>query len=152
MINKGQKHEPSATSIGIGRCSLHQLRYVNEARGSLSVGEFERDIPFAPKRYFLISGVPTNEVRGEHAHKSCHQFLICIQGSCSLLLDDGKQRRDVKLDRPDLGIYLPPMIWGAQHSHSPDAMLLVFASEYYDSDEYIRVYEDFRRLAASLTR
>jgi acetyltransferase-like isoleucine patch superfamily enzyme len=140
--------EPSTTSVGVGGCSLHQLRYVDDMRGNLSVGEFERDIPFAPKRHFLIFDVPTREVRGEHAHRLCHQFLICVRGSCRVHIDDGQYRREIVLDRPDSGIYLPPMIWSAQHSYSPDAMLLVFASEYYDPDEYIRSYEEFCALAA----
>jgi UDP-2-acetamido-3-amino-2,3-dideoxy-glucuronate N-acetyltransferase len=137
--------QPStATPIGVGNCSLHQLRFVKDMRGDLSVGEFERDVPFIPKRYFLTFDVPTREVRGEHAHKECHQFLICIRGSCQLLLDDGQYRREITLDRPDLGVYLSPMIWGTQHSYSPDGMLLVFASSYYDPEDYIRSYDEFR--------
>jgi UDP-2-acetamido-3-amino-2,3-dideoxy-glucuronate N-acetyltransferase len=85
----GLMHEP----LGIGHCSLHEFRLVNDIRGNLSVGEFARDIPFSPKRYFLIFNVPNGEVRGVHAHKSCHQFLVCIRGSCRVLLDDGRHRR-----------------------------------------------------------
>jgi hypothetical protein len=136
-----------AKEIGVGRCSLHQLRLVDDLRGNLSVGEFERDLPFTPKRYFLIFDVSAGAVRGEHAHRLCHQFLICVRGSCRVLLDDGRDRREITLDRPDLGVYLPPMIWGTQHSYSPDAMLLVFASEYYDPDEYIRDYDEFCALS-----
>jgi UDP-2-acetamido-3-amino-2,3-dideoxy-glucuronate N-acetyltransferase len=137
---------PTATPIGVGNCSLHQLRFVKDLRGDLSVGEFERDVPFIPKRYFLTFDVPTREVRGEHAHRECHQFLICIRGSCQLLLDDGRYRREITLDRPDLGVYLPPMIWGTQHSYSEDGMLLVFASSYYDPADYIRRYDEFRAI------
>jgi UDP-2-acetamido-3-amino-2,3-dideoxy-glucuronate N-acetyltransferase len=140
--------EPSVASLGVGRSSLHELRYVSDKRGNLSVGEFERDIPFIAKRYFLILDVPSREMRGEHAHKLCHQFLICVRGSCRALLDDGRHRCEVTLDKPNLGLYLPPMIWGSQHSYSSDAMLLVFASEYYDSDEYIRNYDEFCALLA----
>ena len=140
--------EPSVTAVGVGGCSLHQLRLVDDMRGNLSVGEYQRDIPFVPKRYFLIFAVPTREVRGEHAHRLCHQFLICVRGSCRVLLDDGNYRREITLDRPDLGVYLPPMIWGTQHTYSADAMLLVFASEYYDPSEYIRSYDEFCALAA----
>ena len=141
--------EPTVVDIGVGGSSLHQLRYVEDIRGDLSVGEFERDIPFVPKRYFLILNVPTPEVRGEHAHKLCHQFLICVRGSCCVIVDDGQDRCEVALDRPDVGIYLPPMVWGIQHSYSQDALMLVFASEYYDRDDYISSYEDFCALAAT---
>jgi UDP-2-acetamido-3-amino-2,3-dideoxy-glucuronate N-acetyltransferase len=141
--SKAQSSKSSVTDTGVGGASFHQLRYVEDKRGDLSVGEFERDIPFLPKRYFLILDVPSPEVRGEHAHKRCHQFLICIRGSCCVLLDDGQQRCEVTLDRPDVAVYVPPMIWGTQHSYSDDAALLVFASEYYDPDDYIREYEEF---------
>jgi UDP-2-acetamido-3-amino-2,3-dideoxy-glucuronate N-acetyltransferase len=101
-------HEP----LGIGHCSLHEFRLVNDIRGNLSVGEFARDIPFSPKRYFLIFNVPNGEVRSVHAHKSCHQFLVCIRGSCQVLLDDGRHRRELTLDRVNLGVYVPAMICG----------------------------------------
>jgi acetyltransferase-like isoleucine patch superfamily enzyme len=139
---------PSSTSLGVGGSTLQQLRFVHDMRGNLSVGEYGRDIPFVPKRYFLVFDVPTPEVRGEHAHKVCHQFLVCVRGSCRVLLDDGTYRREITLDRPNLGVYVPAMIWGTQHSYSPDAMLLVFASEYYDPEEYIRSYDEFCALAA----
>jgi UDP-2-acetamido-3-amino-2,3-dideoxy-glucuronate N-acetyltransferase len=138
---------PSA--IGVGGSTLHQMRLVEDIRGNLSVGEYERDIPFVPKRYFLVFDVPAQELRGEHAHRICHQFLICVRGSCRVLLDNTTHRREITLDRPDLGLYVPPMIWGTQYDYSPDAMLLVFASEYYDPAEYIRNYDEFCSLAAA---
>jgi UDP-2-acetamido-3-amino-2,3-dideoxy-glucuronate N-acetyltransferase len=144
----GRGAEPAATDLGVGGASLHQLRYVEDKRGDLSAGEFARDIPFIPKRYFFILDVPEPEVRGEHAHKLCHQFLLCIRGSCRLLLDDGEDSSEVTLDRPDVGVYVPPMVWGTQHSYSRDAVLLVFASDYYDPDDYIRSYVEFCALAA----
>jgi hypothetical protein len=148
--SKGEEQitEASLAGTDVARCSLHRLRLMTDARGDLSVGEFERDIPFAPKRYFLVFNVPEGEARGNHAHKLCHQFLICVRGSCHLRLDDGQHRRELTLDRPDLGVYLPPMIWGVQHTYSADAALLVFASEFYDADDYIRSYEQFCELKA----
>jgi acetyltransferase-like isoleucine patch superfamily enzyme/dTDP-4-dehydrorhamnose 3,5-epimerase-like enzyme len=131
------------TDLGVGGAALYNLKSVRDMRGDLSVGEFERDLPFAPKRYFLVYGVPSQEVRGEHAHKKCHQFLICVKGSCQILVDDGSNRREVILDRPNLGVHMPPMIWGTQYRYSNDAVLLVFASHYYESDDYIRTYVDF---------
>src|SRR6202165_4735030 len=94
----GRGAEPAVTDCGVAAASLHQLRYVEDKRGDLSAGEFERDIPFIPKRYFFILDVPEPEVRGEHAHKLCHQFLLCIRGSCFLLFDDGPHRRGGTLD------------------------------------------------------
>lgn len=140
---------PGATAIGVGGATLHRLRMVKDLRGDLSVGEFSRDIPFVPRRYFTVFNVASKEVRGEHAHRECHQFLVCVRGSCQLLLDDGCHRREVSLDQPDIGVYMPPMIWGTQYRYSEDAFLLVFASAYYDNSDYIRDYGEFCRLVGS---
>ncbi|MBI3481182.1 MAG: WxcM-like domain-containing protein [Nitrosomonadales bacterium] len=129
--------------------TLHELPHIDDMRGSLSVGEFERSIPFAAKRYFLVFDVPSREIRGEHAHRTNHQFLICVKGSCSVVADDGKQRQEFLLDRPTLGVYLPAMVWGIQYKYSGDAVLLAFASEYYDPDDYIRDYSEFIALVGN---
>lgn len=129
--------------------SLHRLPRIEDIRGSLTVGEFEKNIPFAAKRYFLVFDVPSLETRGEHAHRLCHQFLICVRGSCSVVADDGARRQEFLLDRPDVGVYLPPMIWGIQYKYSADAVLLVFASHYYDNADYIRDYAEFRQIVGA---
>lgn len=134
---------PTIERLGVGGVTLHHLPVVPDLRGSLTVGEFERQIPFTPKRYFIVFGVPSREVRGEHAHRECHQFLICVRGSCSVVADDGRQRVEVDLDAPQRGLYLPPMTWGIQYKYSADAMLLVFASQHYDAADYIREYDEF---------
>lgn len=133
---------PDAPGFG-----LVALPNVIDARGNLTVGEFGRHVPFEAKRYFIVYQVPLVEVRGEHAHRACHQFLVCVRGRMSVVGDDGRERRHYVLDRPDLGFYMPPMTWGGQFDYSPDAVLLVFASHYYDADDYIRDYAEFRRLA-----
>lgn len=134
---------PSVQPLGIGGAALHRMRRVADIRGALTVGEVDKELPFRPRRYFLVFDVPSQELRGEHAHRTCHQFLLCVHGSCNLLLDDGMSRCEVTLDRPDLGVHMPPMIWGTQYRYSPDAVLLVFASEPYDPGDYIRTYDDF---------
>lgn len=126
--------------------SLHRMTCIDDIRGSLTVGEFERNIPFPVKRYFMVFDVPSMETRGEHAHRECHQFLICVHGSCAVVADDGSSRQEFRLDSPDIGIHLPPMIWGIQYKYSADAVLLVFASHYYDGGDYIRNYSEFRQL------
>ncbi len=125
--------------------TVHHFPIIPDLRGNLSVGEFERQIPFTPQRYFLVFGVPSREVRGEHAHRLCHQFLICLRGSCAVVADDGANRIEVVLDSPDRGLYLPPMVWGIQYKYTADAMLLVFASHHYDAGDYIRDYADFQQ-------
>ena len=123
--------------------TIHKMYKVVETKGNLSVGEFERQVPFTAQRFFLVYDVPNRETRGAHAHFKCKQFLICVIGNCSVLLDDGTSREEFFLDSPDVGIYLPPMTWGIQYKFSPDPVLLVFASDYYDSKDYISDYSDF---------
>lgn len=130
--------------------ALKQLPRFQDIRGALSVGEFDKDLPFEPKRYFVVFDVPSEETRGEHAHKRCHQFLICVKGSVRVLADDGNQRQEFTLDSPSLGLHLPPMIWGTQYQYSAGAVLLVFASEAYDGDEYIRNYDEFIALSSGI--
>ena len=136
------------TRSDVRSVTVRRLKNVKDLRGSLSVGEFPRDIPFEVKRYFLVYGVPSMETRGEHAHRVCHQFLICVHGSCAVVADDGTTRQEFKLDRPDIGVHLPPLIWGTQYKYSHDAVLLVFASEHYEASDYIRDYQEFITLLA----
>jgi UDP-2-acetamido-3-amino-2,3-dideoxy-glucuronate N-acetyltransferase len=91
-----------------------------------------------------VEGVTLHELlRGEHAHRRCRQFLVCLRGRCRVVVDDGHKRAEIVLDRLNLGLYLPPMVWGIQYQHSADALLLVFASDYYDPSDYIRDYGEF---------
>lgn len=138
----------SSGSLGIHGTDVRgvtvcEFPLVKDLRGNLSVGEFERNIPFVPKRYFLVFDVPSGKVRGEHAHKECHQFLICVKGTCAVVADDGSTRQEILLDRPSKGLHLPPMTWGVQYKYSSDAVLLVFASHYYDANDYVRDYDRF---------
>jgi dTDP-4-dehydrorhamnose 3,5-epimerase-like enzyme len=135
---------------GVRGVTVHNLPLVTDLRGDLTVGEFPRDVPFQPRRYFVVFGVPGREVRGEHAHRRCHQFLVCVKGSMSVVADDGAQRVEVALDAPNRGLYLPPLTWGTQYKHSSDAVLLVFASDPYDAADYIRDYDRFIAAVATV--
>lgn len=147
VIPQGQAADaPKVVHSRVKGVTLHNLPSVRDIRGNLSVGEFAHDLPFMPKRYFLVFDVPSANVRGQHSHKTCKQFLVCVKGSCSVMVDDGKIRQEYLLDRPNLGFYIPPMVWGVQYKYSVDAVLLVFASEYYDKDDYIRDYDEFQKL------
>ncbi len=129
--------------INVEGVSLTKLPMIQDLRGSLSVGEISRHIPFPIKRYFIVYDVASKEVRGEHAHKQCHQFLVCVKGSVSVVVDDGTQRQEFLLDRPQLGLHIPPMVWGIQYKYSADAVLMVLASEVYEAEDYIRDYQEF---------
>lgn len=134
---------PAKIPLDVGGSALYLMRRVSDTRGSLTVGEVPTEVPFAPARYFAVFGVPSVELRGEHAHKKCQQFLICLHGTCRVMLDDGHRRCEVTLDRPDMGVFMPEMIWGTQYRYSPDAVLLVFASRPYEADDYLRTYDEF---------
>ncbi|MGH8109063.1 MAG: WxcM-like domain-containing protein [Arenimonas sp.] len=147
----GDSEVINAESV-IDGVTLHQMPRFADIRGSLSVGEFDSQLPFVPKRYFLVFDVPSQETRGEHAHKRCHQFLVCVKGSVRVLADDGIQRQEFTLASPSIGIHISPMIWGTQYRYSSDAVLLVFASENYDGADYIREYSEFVELRRSQDR
>lgn len=139
----GARTAPCTIETEVAGVKLHTMLTVPDMRGALSAGEFEREIPFVPRRYFLVYDVPTTETRGEHAHRQCHQFLIAVKGSIRVVADDGHRRQEFLLDRSNLGLHLPPMVWGIQYHYSADAVLLVFASDHYDADDYIRDYGEF---------
>jgi UDP-2-acetamido-3-amino-2,3-dideoxy-glucuronate N-acetyltransferase len=134
-------------ALSVKGTKLFTLPVAYDMRGSLSVGEFDKDLPFTPKRYFVVYDVPSKDVRGEHAHKTLHEFLVCVHGSLSIVLDDGRQRAEVQLDSPTVGLHISPMVWGIQYRFSADAVLLVLASEPYDTDDYIRDYDEFLKVA-----
>ena len=133
----------SRTNIGIDGVKQYELPFVADLRGDLTFGEFDKILPFLPQRFFLVFNVPSQEVRGEHAHRECHQFLICVKGSCSVVVDDGMKRAEVLLNRPNLGLYIPPMIWDTVYKYSQDAILLVLNSDTYKPEDYIRNYDLF---------
>lgn len=138
-----QSDERKVVDTSVNGVTIHRLVFATDLRGSLSAGDFVAQIPFTPKRYFMVFDVPGKDVRGEHAHRQCHQFLVCARGSLSLVVDDGTTSEEIVLDGPHLGVYLPPMVWAVQYKYSVDALLLAFASDPYDPDDYIRDYDDF---------
>jgi acetyltransferase-like isoleucine patch superfamily enzyme/dTDP-4-dehydrorhamnose 3,5-epimerase-like enzyme len=138
--------EVGASATRVAGVTLHRLPQVNDLRGNLSFGEIGNQIPFEVKRYFLVYSVASKEIRGEHAHRSLHQFLICVHGRCHVVADDGTLRQEFVLDSPTVGLHLPPMVWGIQYKYSEDAVMLVLASDRYDPGSYIRDYSEFLEL------
>ena len=122
---------------------IHKIPRATDIRGDLSYVEYQKQIPFIVKRVYLVYNVPGKEVRGEHAHKKCQQYLICVKGSLSVIVDDGTKRAEIELKSKDLGIYIPPLVWSIQYKYSADAVLMVLASDVYESDDYIRDYQQF---------
>jgi acetyltransferase-like isoleucine patch superfamily enzyme len=138
-----KKLDEALQASSVRGVSIHRLPLVHDMRGDLTVGEFNGDVPFDVARYFVVFNVPSPDVRGEHAHRVCRQFLICVHGECAVVVDDGTSRAEIALHQPNVGLLLPPMVWATQYKFSADAVLLVFASHPYDPGDYIRDFEEF---------
>lgn len=146
----GIDREPGRRDLDVEGVHLRRFAEFSDLRGKLTAGELpDEEVPFEPHRWFLVYGVPSREVRGEHAHRVCHQFLICVSGQVSVAVDDGERRSEVVLDDPTVGIYIPPRVWASQYGYDDDAVLLALASHPYDPDDYVREYEVFLEEAAS---
>lgn len=114
-----------------------------DERGQLVALEEHKDIPFEIKRVYYMYDTGEGVSRGHHAHKSLEQILICIHGSCKILLDNGEEKKIVSLEKPYEGLYIKNNIWREMYDFSPDAVLMVLASDYYKEEDYIRNYEEF---------
>lgn len=133
----------SAPRALAGGAMLYELPRVSDHRGHLSFAEIHQQLPFEAARYFVVFGVPNREIRGEHAHRTLHQFLVCVHGACSVRVFDGDSSDEVRLDRADLGLHVPPMVWTTQYKYSADAVLVVLASDVYREEDYIRDSDEF---------
>ena len=131
--------------MDIDCCRILEFPKITDPRGNLTFIEQQRHVPFEVKRVFYLYDVPTGESRGAHAHRKLHQVTICLAGSFDVLVDDGKQRRAIHLNRPWQGLYIPPMIWAAETNFDPGSVCLVLASELYDASDYYRDYDQFVR-------
>jgi hypothetical protein len=119
------------------------LPTVQAARGDLTALELPQIVPFEVKRIFLVHHVSDLEIRGEHAHKKCWQFLIAAAGSITVDVTDGKIKETFLLDSPAQGLLIPPLVWGTQYNYSSDGSLLVLASEKFDPEDYLHNFEEF---------
>lgn len=133
----------AVTPAQVEGVSLYRIPAFEDIRGSLIAAEISQHLPFSPVRFFVVHNVPSGEVRGEHAHRQCDQFLICVTGSVRVLVDDARNRQEFLLNSPEVGLLLPAGIWGTQYKYSANASLLVFASHKYDQSDYIRDYEEW---------
>lgn len=125
------------------KVEMYKFQQHGDARGQLVALEEGAQIPFKVKRVYYIFNTKENVRRGFHAHKSLKQLLICVAGSCKILLDNGYERETVLLDKPTEGLYIANDIWREMYDFSPDAVLLVLASELYSEADYIRNYQEF---------
>ncbi len=126
---------------------MQVVKYVfqphGDKRGQLIALEEQKDIPFHIKRVYYLYDTAAGVVRGNHAHKNLQQILVCIHGKCKIKLDNGTEKKIVPLEKPYEGLYVPSNMWREMYDFSPDAVLLVLASELYDESDYIRDYDTF---------
>ena len=116
---------------------------VGDQRGSLIAIEGDTTIPFSIKRIYYIFDTKEGVRRGYHAHKKLRQVLICVRGSCKILLDTGKEKKVIPLDKPSRGLLIEQLIWREMYDFTSDCVLLVLASDYYNENDYIRDYSVF---------
>lgn len=128
------------------RYRILDFRAIGDDRGWLVPLESNRAIPFDIKRVYYIWGTQKDIVRGKHAHRDLEQVIVCIAGSCDFILDDGHERKTIRLDNPAKGLYIEPKIWGEFTNFSSDCVVMVLASDYYDEADYIRNYDEFKNI------
>lgn len=130
-------------SVSVFECNLLHLNKIGDRNGHITAINNNLEVPFDVKRIFYLYDIPGGESRGAHAHKECHQFLVAASGSFEVLLDDGKTKRQVLLNRPDLGLHIPPGIWASEINFSSGSICLVLASLEYNEEDYLRNYDDY---------
>jgi dTDP-4-dehydrorhamnose 3,5-epimerase-like enzyme len=123
-----------------------EFQSLNDQRGNLVAVEIGPGwvVPFDVKRVYYMFDTGRGVSRGFHAHRELKQVAVCLAGRCRMVLDDGMRREESWLDSPTRGLLIEGMVWREMHDFSPDCVLLVFASEHYDEDDYIRDYEVFK--------
>lgn len=130
-----------------GKITTSYLSNHSDNRGSIFIGEFEKELPFLIQRVYYITNVPDkNIIRGHHAHKKLQQIMICVGGSCDIMFDDGNSKINLTLDKPDKAIYVKPGVWREMSNFTEKATLIVFASDKYDESDYIRNYSEFIKI------
>lgn len=127
----------------INECKIIDLRKISDPRGNLTPIEGGVDIPFDVKRIYYLYDVPSGESRGAHAHKELRQLIIAANGSFTITLDDGTNKKSFTLNRPYQGLLIVPGIWRDLDDFSSGAVLLCLASEHYMTEDYIRDYNEF---------
>lgn len=127
-------------------CFIVQLPNVSDERGSLAFGEAEHHIPFPIKRVFWTYDIQGDNMRGDHAHRTCQMVLFPIGGSFDIEIDDGERQTLLHMDDPSQGVFIPPLVWCRLMNFTKDAACISLASEEYRAEDYIHDYEEFIRL------
>lgn len=129
--------------MSLTQCQIFELPQIRDPRGGLTFLEWNRHVPFDVKRIFYIYDIPEGQERGAHAHHELHQMLICLAGSLTVHLDDGRSKQSVTLDKPWQGLHIPPRIWAAEGGFTKNTVYMVLASDTYKPESYIHSYQAF---------
>ena len=146
VVDDGADVPPSITAKG---ARLVPIPVVADSRGALSYAELGDQLPFEVRRYFLLFDVPAGAIRGAHAHRGLEQFIVCVHGSCRVIVDDGTHRDELRLSSSNRGVYLPPLLWTTVVPDSQETSVIVLASAEYDPEDYIRDYDEFLAVTRS---
>lgn len=122
------------------------FKILGDKRGSLISLEQNINIPFDIKRVYYVFGTKNKVRRGFHAHKRLNQLAVCVSGSCKFLLDNGKEKKNISLDKPNKGLIIEDMIWHEMYDFSEDCVLIILADDLYNENDYIRNYDKFLEL------
>jgi dTDP-4-dehydrorhamnose 3,5-epimerase-like enzyme len=131
--------------MSIHHCKIIDLPKITDPRGSLTFVEGGNHIPFDIRRVYYLYDVPGGSERGAHAHKASSQLVIAMSGSFDVVLDDGREKKRVHLNRSYYGLFLCPMIWRVLDNFSSGAVCMVLASNAYDEADYYRSHDEFYR-------
>ena len=133
--------------MSIDECIIKIFPKVADPRGNLSFIEGNKHIPFPIKRIFYVYDIPSGQNRGAHAHRSLKELIVCLSGGMEVKLDDGRNKKVVRLNRPWQGLFIPPMIWTSCGDFDPGTVYIALASEHYDENDYYRDYDIFSKAA-----
>ncbi len=134
----------------VDKCKLVDLPKISDPRGNLTFIEGQNHVPFDIKRVYYLYDVPGGAERGGHAHRGLHQLLIAMSGSFDIVLDDGRNKRRIHLNRSYFGLYICPMIWREMDNFSSGAVCMVLASNRYDEADYYRNYDEYLKDVSAL--
>jgi len=137
------------TTIDVRNCHLVPVRGASDPRGTVNFLEVGREVGFEVRRVFYIHGVPAGHARGRHGHRKLELLLLALSGGCDVVVDDGRRRHTLRLERPDLGLYVGPWVWHELVDFAAGTVVLALASAAYDEADYIRDEATFRREVAS---
>lgn len=127
-------------------CNIVELPQVHNRAGNITALENLANLPFETKRVYYLYDVPGGAERGGHAHKQLQQLVIAVSGAFDVLLDDGKNKKIIRLDRPFYGLHIVHGIWRELLNFSSGAICFVLASRLYEENDYLRDYTEFKRL------